>query len=100
MKKFTVSFLFALTIATFAFGAAFAAPGGMPAAHGVDGQTFGYLVSNLAQSDPGALAYHTSGGQAGGMPALHGVDGQTFGALVSNLAQTAPGVLAGHVSGR
>ena len=42
-------------------GAAFAAPGGMPAAHGVDGPTFGGAVSGLAQTDPGALAGHVSG---------------------------------------
>jgi hypothetical protein len=44
-------------------GAAFAAPGGMPAAHGVDGPTFGAAVSGLAQADPGALASHVSGGR-------------------------------------
>jgi len=36
----------------------FAAPGGAPAAHGVDGKTFGELVSQLAQSYPGAVAEH------------------------------------------
>jgi len=36
----------------------FAAPGGAPAAHGVDGKTFGGLVSGLAQSYPGAVADH------------------------------------------
>jgi hypothetical protein len=30
----------------------------MPAAHGVDGATFGYLVSNLARMYPGAVADH------------------------------------------
>ena len=35
-----------------------AAPGGMPAAHGVDGKTFGRLVSDLARSGPGAVARH------------------------------------------
>jgi hypothetical protein len=70
---------------------------GMPDVHGVDGRTFGAAVSGLAQSDPGALADHVSGGRAGGMPALHGVDGQTFGYLVSQLAQTDPLALADHV---
>jgi hypothetical protein len=42
-------------------GAALAAPGGMPGAHGVDGRTFGGLVSGLAQSDPAALVSHVSG---------------------------------------
>jgi hypothetical protein len=44
-------------------GAALAAPGGMPAAHGVDGRTFGAAVSGLAQTDPGALVSHVSGGR-------------------------------------
>ena len=35
-----------------------AAPGGMPAAHGVDGKTFGKMVSDLARSGPGAVARH------------------------------------------
>jgi hypothetical protein len=33
----------------------------MPAAHGTDGKTFGGLVSDLAQSGPGAVAGHVSG---------------------------------------
>lgn len=33
---------------------------GMPEKHGVDGKTFGYLVSSLAQSEPGAVADHVS----------------------------------------
>jgi hypothetical protein len=74
---------------------------GMPDAHGVDGKTFGSVVSNLAQTDPAALAAHVSGcsGDAGGMgmPALHGVDGKTFGGAVSGLAQTNPLALAAHV---
>lgn len=37
---------------------ALAAPGGMPAAHGVDGKTFGKAVSTLAKSCPGAVADH------------------------------------------
>ena len=77
----------------------FAAPGGAPAAHGVDGKTFGGLVSELAQSYPGAVAEHVSnaGGNGMGMPALHGVDGKTFGELVSALAQSYPGAVADHV---
>jgi hypothetical protein len=81
-------------------GVALAAPGGNPGAHGVDGQTFGAAVSDLAQSSPGALAEHASGGNAGGMPDAHGVDGQTFGAAVSGLAQSAPGAVGGHASGK
>ncbi len=84
--------------------------GGMPAAHGVDGKTFGAAVSDLAQSEPGAVAEHVSGGKAGGssnesnlqsnsggMPAAHGVDGKTFGAAVSGLAKSEPGAVAEHV---
>ena len=79
--------------------AAFAAQGGMPAAHGVDGKTFGGLVSDVAMADPGALADHVSG-NVGGVPAAHGLSGAGFGAAVSGLAQSDPGALAGHVSGR
>ena len=35
--------------------------GGMPAAHGVDGRTFGELVSEKAQEDPLGLADHVQG---------------------------------------
>lgn len=42
-------------------GAASAAKGGMPAAHGVDGKTFGAAVSGLAQTNPAALAEHVRG---------------------------------------
>ena len=74
-------------------------PGGAPAKHGVDGKTFGELVSALAQSAPGAVAAHVSnaGGNGIGMPALHGVDGKTFGSLVSLLAQSYPGAVADHL---
>ena len=34
---------------------------GAPAAHGVDGRTFGKAVSGLAQTNPQALAAHVSG---------------------------------------
>jgi hypothetical protein len=34
---------------------------GAPAAHGVDGKTFGGLVSVLATSSPGAVAVHVAG---------------------------------------
>jgi hypothetical protein len=43
--------------------AAFAAPGGAPGAHGVDGRTFGSVVSNAAQNDVGWLVTHVSGGR-------------------------------------
>ena len=99
MKKLMVSMMLALLVSVMAVNLAFAA-GGAPAAHGVDGKTFGAVVSSTAQSAPGALAEHTSGGQAGGMPDAHGVDGRTFGYVVSGLASSAPGTIAGHVSGK
>ena len=100
MKKLSVSLVLTLVLAVLVGNVALAAPGGTPEAHGVDGRTFGAVVSETAQSAPGALAEHTSGGRAGGMPDTHGVDGQTFGAAVSGLAQSAPGAVAGHVSGK
>ena len=77
-----------------------AAPGGAPAAHGLDGKTFGAAVSGLAQSAPGAVAAHVSGGNSGGAPAAHRLSGAEFGAAVSSLAQSAPGAVAAHVSGK
>lgn len=77
-----------------------AAPGGAPAAHSMDGKTFGAAVSGLAQSAPGAVAAHVSGGNSGGAPAAHGLSGAEFGAAVSGLAQSAPGAVAAHVSGK
>ena len=77
-----------------------AAPGGAPAAHGVDGKAFGAAVSGLAKSAPGAVAAHVSGGNSGGAPAAHGLSGAEFGAAVSGLAQSAPGAVAAHVSGK
>jgi hypothetical protein len=102
MKKLAVVLVLAIVLAAFPVNNVSANAGGMPATHGVDGKTFGYVVSNLAQSEPGALAAHVSksGGNGGGMPAAHGVDGKTFGSVVSNLAQLYPGALAGHVSGK
>jgi hypothetical protein len=41
-------------------GAALAAG---PAAHGVDGRTFGSLISHKAQTDTGWLVSHVSGGR-------------------------------------
>ena len=77
---------------------------GMPAAHGVDGRTFGGLVSDLAQEDTMALVEHVSGRtleqENKGMPAVHGVDGRTFGGAVSNLARNNPKGLVEHVRGR
>lgn len=60
MKKTLVS---VAAVALLAIGSttANASPGGMPAAHGVDGKTFGKVVSQLAKSSPGAIASHVSG---------------------------------------
>ena len=77
-----------------------AAPGGAPAAHGLDGKAFGAAVSGLAQSAPGAVAAHVSGGNAGGTPAAHGLSGAAWGAAVSGLAQSAPGAVGAHASGK
>ena len=61
MKKFAATAAIALGLVALGAPAASAAPGGAPAAHGVDGKTFGGLVSGLAQSAPGAVAAHVSG---------------------------------------
>jgi hypothetical protein len=100
MKKLSISLALVLVLAVMVSSIAMAAPGGAPAAHGVSGRDFGAAVSGLAQSAPGALAEHTSGGMAGGMPDAHGVDGRTFGSAVSTLAQSAPGAVGSHASGR
>ena len=61
MKKAVVVLVLVLLL-TLAFSSiAFAAPGGMPAAHGVDGMTFGGLVSEAAQMDTFWLVEHVSG---------------------------------------
>jgi hypothetical protein len=62
MKRLIATLALA-TVMMIPAAAAFAAPGGAPAAHGVDGRTFGGLVSALAQGDPHALASHVSGGR-------------------------------------
>ena len=103
MIKKSLVFAVVLAVVLLAMAAPAFAAGGMPAAHGVDGKTFGAAVSALAQSAPGAVAAHVSGAVASGgqgMPALHGVDGKTFGAAVSALAQSAPGAVAAHVSAK
>ena len=61
MKKTIVSTITALALVVLGSASASAAPGGMPGAHGVDGKTFGKLVSGLATSGPGAVASHVSG---------------------------------------
>ena len=101
MKKIAIVLVLALVLAAFPMSTV-SAQGGAPAAHGVDGKTFGKVVSDLAQMYPGALADHVSntGGNGGGMPAAHGVDGKTFGSVVSGLAQMYPGAIADHVSGK
>ena len=102
MKKLAIVLVLAIVLAAFPINNVSANAGGAPAVHGVDGKTFGSLVSGLAQSAPGAMAAHVSnsGGNGGGMPAAHGVDGKTFGSLVSGLAQMYPGAVASHVGGK
>ncbi|MBW6473767.1 MAG: hypothetical protein K0B14_11615 [Anaerolineaceae bacterium] len=102
MKKLAIVLVLAIVLAAFPYSTVSANAGGVPGAHNVDGKTFGYLVSNLAQSAPGAMAGHVSnsGGNGGGMPGTHGVDGKTFGSLVSGLAQMYPGVVADHIGGK
>jgi hypothetical protein len=98
MKRLAVFLLVAVfTMAVMAVPA-LAAPGGMPAAHGVDGKTFGGLASGLAKSYPGAVADHLGAGASGGAPGLHGVDGKTFGELTSGLAKLYPGAVADHIA--
>ena len=108
-KKFMVVAISIAAILLFSVST-FAMSGGMPGAHGLDGDEFGAAVSGLAQTDPAALAEHVGGmkdcmeepeeAKGGGMPAAHGVDGRTFGGLVSDKAQKDPAGLASHVGGR
>ena len=57
MKKLLVIMLVFFMV--FGFSAnILAARGGMPAAHEVDGRTFGVVVSGRAQTNPIALAEH------------------------------------------
>jgi hypothetical protein len=59
VKKFARSLVLALSLAAIAAVPAFAAQGGAPAAHGVDGRTFGAVVSGLVTTSGGqALASH------------------------------------------
>jgi len=57
MKKLLVVLVVVVMVLALATPA-FAARGGMPGAHGVDGRTFGGVVSGVAQADPLALAEH------------------------------------------
>jgi hypothetical protein len=102
MKKTMLMLTLSLVLLALPASMALADAGGMPAAHGVDGKTFGKAVSAAARSAPGSIADHVSnaGGNGGGMPAAHGVDGKTFGGLVSGLAKAEPGAIAGHVRGK
>ena len=102
MKKTMLVLSLSLVLLALPASMALADAGGMPAAHEVDGKTFGSVVSAAAQSAPGAIADHVSnaGGNGKGMPAAHEVDGKTFGSLVSSLAKSEPGAIAGHVNGK
>lgn len=48
MKKLVIAVILSVLVASALSSVAFAAQGGMPAAHGVDGRTFGEAVSSLA----------------------------------------------------
>ncbi len=61
MKKLVRSLMLAIALTALLAFPALAHQGGMPAAHGVDGRTFGWLVSELAKTNPLALAAHVSG---------------------------------------
>jgi hypothetical protein len=59
MKKIVRSMLLAASLVAMAAAPTLAASGGAPAAHGVDGRTFGGVVSGLVTSMGGqALAAH------------------------------------------
>lgn len=92
-------------------------PHGMPALHGLTGREFGQAVSELARSEPGAVAAHVRAHKEDaeeepdpemlneeeppvedhGMPALHDLSGRAFGQAVSILARSAHGAVAEHV---
>lgn len=61
MKKAIVLLILLVLLVTAFTSVAYAAPGGMPAAHGVDGRTFGGVVAGLATTNPLALADHVAG---------------------------------------
>jgi hypothetical protein len=61
VKKLVRSLVLATVLAAMAAVPAFAAEGGAPAKHGVDGRTFGGVVAGLATTNPLALAAHVSG---------------------------------------
>lgn len=61
MKRFAASVATAVVALVFSAGSAFAAAGGAPGAHGVEGRTWGQLVSGLAKSAPGAMGDHAAG---------------------------------------
>jgi hypothetical protein len=59
MKKLARSLVLAAALAAMAAVPTFAATGGAPAAHGVDGRTFGAVVSGFVTTNGGqALAAH------------------------------------------
>lgn len=62
MKKTLLVLSLSVALVVFFASVAWADPGGKPAAHGgIDGRTFGGLVSDLATSEPGAVAAHIGG---------------------------------------
>ena len=90
MKKVIIGVTLVVALSAVLAGTsiAFAAPGGMPGAHGMTGAEFGAAVSENAP-----IADHASSG-AQGKPAAHGLSGSEFGAAVSAAAP-----INDHVSG-
>ena len=101
MKNISLALVAVVLAAILVFGTVLAAEGGLPWAHGLSGREFGQAVSDLAKSEPGAVADHVrqnkDGDKGGGMPALHGMTGREFGQAVSELAKSEPGAVADHV---
>ena len=86
---------FALTANTVAAGGF--GKGGVPAAHGVKGGEWGYLVSNAAPL--GGHAGNSGNAGSNAIWALHGLESaEGWGELVSSAAQM--GGLGGHAGGK
>jgi hypothetical protein len=64
MKRFAIVLTLVLLLTVMLVSPVLAAPGGMPGAHGVDGRTFGAVVSCAARTNPLGLAGHVRGGPA------------------------------------
>jgi hypothetical protein len=58
MTRKLILLMLVLSLLLIPVALAMAAPGGIAGGHGVDGRTFGEMVSALAQTDPMALVEH------------------------------------------